>query len=75
MLTSEPAGLAELGTGTGPLTETNDPAPDVAVDGVVGSDAGGLTSSSVLAASGTIPLGVPWPADVGASTLTSVPVG
>lgn len=59
-MTSELAELAELGTAAGSLMDTSDPAPGVAVDGVI---------------VGTIPLGEPWSADAGASTLTSLPVG
>jgi hypothetical protein len=57
MLTSEPVAFCEFGTLTGPLTDTNDPAPVGALD-VTG---------------GTIPLDEPWSTDAGVSTLTSLP--
>jgi len=78
MLTSEsaPAVLAELGSETGALALTNDPAPDLAVEGlVVGTDTGTFPSNGEPVPVETIPLGEPWLTDAGATTLTSVPLG
>jgi hypothetical protein len=75
MLTSEFAVFAEPGTATGPLTDTSHGDAGVAVDGVVDGGVGRLTLRGVSVVVGTTPLGGPWSAAAGVSTLTSVPVG
>jgi hypothetical protein len=78
MLTSEPAPAVfpALGSETGALAFTNDPTPEVAVEGLVfGADTGRFRSAGKLAPAGVIPPSEPGDADAGASTLTKVPLG